>query len=852
MSNVHSFRVYPALPEKLACLRELSNNIVWSWDHTIRSLFRRMDRDLWEESNHNPVKMLGAISQERLELLASDDSFIAHIERAWNVFQDYKNSRTWFDRCGEKHSDMIVAYFSAEYGLTECMPIYSGGLGILSGDHVKSASDLGLPFVGVGLLYQQGYFRQYLNADGWQQETYPENDFYNMPINPVLDEEGSPLQISVDFPGRKVFAQIWEVNVGRVPLYLLDTNIDQNEQDDRDITDQLYGGDRENRIKQEIILGIGGMRALRAMGITPTVCHMNEGHSAFLALERARLLMEDTGLSFSEVKEAARAGTVFTTHTPVAAGFDLFGIDLMDKYFTDYYKQLGLQRGEFLNLGQSLVQPGGPFNMALLATHHASYINAVSVLHSKVSQDMWQGTYPNVPVDEIPIMPITNGIHIRSWLSIDMQRLLENYLGSRWLDEPNDPEFWKRIDRIPDEELWATHIRRRERLVAFARQRLAEQLERRGSSAHEIHIAHEMLNPSALTIGFARRFATYKRATLLLRDGERLRRLLNNPERPLQIIFAGKAHPQDNEGKEFIRQIIHFARQDDIRRRIVFIEDYDITVGRHMVEGVDVWLNTPRRPLEASGTSGMKVLANGGLNLSILDGWWDEGYNMNNEVGWAIGAGEQYGNADYQDEVESNALFNLLEQEVVPQFYDRGADQLPRDWIKRVKTSMMTLCPFFNTHRMVGDYAQKAYFKAHEHYKRLIDEKAQVSRDLADFKSLVRRNWKEIAIEGVSASNGGEFKVGGDFEVTAEVNLGDVAADQVSVELYYGPLDAQKNIIMPRIEPMKFEKKVDGGVYQFKGVVECSSSGLNGFTVRILPKHPSLFIKHQTGLMTWE
>ncbi len=642
MRPSHTFRVIPSLPASLERLRDLAYNLSWAWNHDAIDLFRRLDRDLWETTLHNPVLMLGTIRQERLEEVMADDGFMAHLERVGRDLDRYMQARnTWYSKNCPNGDGARIAYFSAEFGLTECLRIYSGGLGILAGDHLKSASDLGLPLVGVGLLYQQGYFRQYLNPDGWQQEQYPDNDFYNLPLTLERQLSGAPLTVEVEYPGRTVKAQVWRVQVGRVPLYLLDTNVEGNRPDDRDITDQLYGGDSDMRIRQEILLGIGGIRALEILGLRPTVCHMNEGHSAFLALERIRLLMQDCQLTFAEAREAAMAGNVFTTHTPVPAGIDRFHPDLIDQYFSGYYPRLGLSRHEFLGLGRmNPNDPNGYFCMAVLAMRLAYRINGVSQLHGRVSRQMWQEVWPQVPADEVPILGITNGIHPRSWISNDMAGLYDRYLGPRWSDRPADAKIWQQATRIPDEELWRTHERRRERLVTFARGRLRDHLEQQGGSPSEIGHADEVLDPEALTIGFARRFATYKRATLLFRDLERLARILGDKDRPVQLIFAGKAHPQDNAGKELIRQIIHLARRQEFRNRIVFLEDYDMDVARYLVQGVDVWLNTPRRPHEASGTSGMKATANGGLNLSILDGWWDEGYTP--DTGWAIGGGEEY------------------------------------------------------------------------------------------------------------------------------------------------------------------------------------------------------------------
>ncbi|MFN2226108.1 MAG: alpha-glucan family phosphorylase [Anaerolineae bacterium] len=855
MRPSHTFRVIPSLPESLERLRDLAHNLWWSWNPEAIELFRRLDRDLWEDTGHNPVLMLGAIRQERLEQVAEDDGFRSHLDRVYREFDRYmKSSGPWYAKAHPDRAGVRIAYFSAEFGLTESLGIYAGGLGILAGDHLKSASDLGLPFVGVGLLYQQGYFRQYLNPDGWQQELYPNNDFYNLPLTLERQLSGAPLTVTVELPGRQVQAQIWRAQVGRVPLYLLDTNIEANRPVDRDITDQLYGGDDDMRIRQEILLGIGGVRALEALGLRPTVCHMNEGHSAFLALERIRLMMEECQLSFAEAREAATGGHVFTTHTPVPAGIDWFHPDLLDRYFSAYYPKLGLSRHEFLGLGRmNPDDPNGYFCMALLAMRLAHKINGVSQLHAKVSRRMWQEAWPQVPADDIPIMGITNGIHARSWISHDMADLYDRYLGPRWIERPAEQEVWQRVMRIPDEELWRTHERRRERLVAFARRTLSQQLEQRGSRPAEIRQAEEVLDPEALTIGFARRFATYKRGTLLFHDLERLGRIVGDRERPVQIIFAGKAHPKDNPGKELIRQIIHHARRPEFRNRIVFLEDYDMVVARYLVQGVDVWLNTPRRPHEASGTSGMKATANGALNLSVLDGWWDEGYTP--ETGWAIGRGEEYADdqAEYQDRVEANAIYDLLEKEIVPLFYERGRDGLPRGWITKMKAAMRDHAGVFNTNRMVRQYTELCYLPSAARGERLWAEEQRRAKALAAWKTGLGEQWGQIRIGRVwtERANGSDLKVGDQLQVQAEIYLGELKPTDVAVQLYYGPLDASNLIVNGRALPTLIAQSKGKGKYIFAGAIPCRTSGQHGYALRILPAHEDLGGPFEMGLVLW-
>jgi glycogen phosphorylase len=844
------YSVVPSLPDVLKPLFGLAFNLHWEWDPEAIDLFRRLDPDLWEASGHNPVLMLGHIDQHRLQLLARDDGFLAQMERVTDRLDRYLTHHPdWPGVLGQGAGPQI-AYLSAEFGLTECLQIYSGGLGILAGDHLKAASDLGLPLVAVGLLYQEGYFRQYLNPDGWQQERYPQNDFHNLPVQPVLADDGTHLVIAVDFPGRPVRVRIWKVLVGRLPLYLLDTNDPQNGEADRAITNQLYGGDIEKRIQQEMILGIGGVRALARLGLHPSVFHMNEGHSAFLALERIRNLMAEHQLCFEEARVLAGSGNIFTTHTPVSAGSDYFPPDLVDRYLRSYYADFGVTREQFLALGREDAQDQNEsFCTTVLALRLASYRFGVSRLHGRIARNIWHGCWPDVPEDEVPIGHVTNGVHVPTWASIDMASLLERYLGPRWHEAPGDASVWDGVGSIPDEELWRTHERRRERLVAFTRRRLREQRLAVGAPAADVALASEVLSPDALTIGFARRFTTYKRATLLFRDPDRLARLLNDRERPVQIIIAGKAHPADDPGKDLIRQIVHFTRRPELARSVVFIEDYDIVVARYLVQGVDVWLNTPRRPLEASGTSGMKAALNGALNMSILDGWWDEAYTP--EVGWAIGHGEEYNDLEQQDRIEADALYHLLEVDVRPLFYKRGNDRLPRDWIAKVKAAMRAICPEFNTQRMVQQYATQGYMPAAERYASLTAEDGQRTRAVAAWQLRVREQWPEVRIAEVSADSPSSLPVGSTFQVRTSVQLGALSPEDVAVELYEGPLDQQDVIGAPNVIRMTWDGSQDDGVFRFSGAVVCDSSGQHGYTVRVVPHHADLADRFVEGHVRW-
>ncbi len=709
--NIRTFQVFPDVPEPLAPLMELAQNLWWIWQPDGVELFRRLDRKLWDAVHHNPVKLLGTIEQSKLMAAAQDDGYLAHMKRVHDSFKQHLSEPGWFQKTHGEKSKLSVAYFSAEFGIHESLPIYSGGLGILAGDHLKSASEIGLPLAGVGLLYRNGYFQQYLSADGWQQEAYPELDFYNLPVEPMRYTDGSEVHIRVDMPENAVFCKVWRVKIGRIPLYLLDTNLQENAPADREITSRLYGGGTEMRIKQEIVLGIGGVRALEAINVHPSVFHMNEGHSAFLALERIRVLLENTTMTFDEARQMVMATNVFTTHTPVPAGIDTFSPELMLKYFKNYIPSLKLDDEGFLALGRENVSDRKQgYSMAVAAIRLADGVNAVSALHEEVARKMWHNLWPQVPADEVPIGHVTNGIHVRSWLSPEISYVLERYLSSRWFTRPADQSVWEGVMQIPDEELWRAHERCRERLVAWSRQVLKEQLQKRGAAYDDVQMAEEVLDPEALTIGFARRFATYKRGALLLRDADRLRKLLEDAKRPIQFIFAGKAHPADNEGKELIRAIVQFARQPNIRRKMIFIENYDINVARYLVQGVDVWLNTPRRPYEASGTSGMKAAANGVLNCSVLDGWWAEAYNGSN--GFSIGGGTSHADPAINDARDGDDLLRVLEEEVIPLFYDRDADGLPQKWIDRMTNSIATLAARFSAHRMVSDYVEKAYLVA--------------------------------------------------------------------------------------------------------------------------------------------
>ncbi|NOZ62738.1 MAG: glycosyltransferase family 1 protein [Calditrichaeota bacterium] len=851
MKPLKMFAVAPSLPEQLTPLKTLAYNLWWSWNPDAIDLFRRVDWDIWEKSNHNPIKMLGMVSQARFDKLAFDDGFLSHLRRVTEELENYLSGTTWYEKKFGKPENEKIAYFSAEFGLTDCVPLYSGGLGVLAGDHLKSASDMGIPLIGVGLLYQQGYFNQYLNADGWQGELYLKNDFYNMPVQLLRDEHGAKIVIELEFPGRKVFAQIWQISIGRIRLLLLDTNNKNNSLQDRTITSELYGGDGETRIQQEIVLGIGGLRALQKLKIEPDIFHINEGHSAFLSLERIAVAMRKLNLTFSEALELTRSGNIFTTHTPVPAGIDMFSQELVNKYFSEYFKQLNISREEFLRIGGiHYSQNKGKFSMAVLAINLAAYVNGVSKLHKRVSRDMWKHLWPNAPVNEVPISNVTNGVHPGSYISKELASLLDRYLGPAWKTKPGDLSIWARVSEIPGEELWRTHERNRERLVAFARERMRQQSKKRGALPSQLSLADDVLNPEAFTIGFSRRFATYKRATLLFRDIDRLAQILNNKDFPVQIIFAGKAHPKDDPGKQLIKEIIHHLKHERFRQHIVFIENYDIEVARYMVQGVDLWLNTPRRYMEASGTSGMKAAMNGVINCSILDGWWDEAYKP--EIGYAIGSGEEYEDFAYQDGVESQLLYDLLEHEIIPKFYKRGKNNIPRQWVALMKNSMAAICPVFNSNRMTREYAELFYSPSMKNFHLRMENDQRIAREIAHWKKHLRNHWQKIHFVDIAQNEPDNYQVGRSVEITAKIFIDGISPEDIVVEIYHGIPDADHNYISEgRIQPMELTEENGENIFTYRGQVNFDVSGLYGYTLRILPHHKDLLHRHETGLILW-
>lgn len=859
-AQIRSFRVIPDLPEPLAPLLEIAHNFWWSWHPEAASLFRRLDRELWRSTNHNPVKFLGTVRQDILDRAANDRSYLHALQHAYARLQNHLSRASWFQRCYKAESQGVdgasaesprIAYFSAEFGLSECFQIYSGGLGVLAGDHLKSASELGLPLVGVGLLYRCGYFHQYLNADGWQQETYPDLDFPNQPIHRVIDPQTNEQhRVEVELPGRRVTIGVWRCNVGRVPLFLLDTNMPENSREDREITRNLYGGDVETRIRQEIVLGIGGVRALAKMGLAPTVYHMNEGHSAFLALEHISMLREQTSATFDEARQAAAARQVFTTHTPVPAGIDRFSPELVEKYLAPMSDSLGLTFEGLLALGRENVHdPSEFFSMAMLAIRTSDFANGVSRLHGEVSRSMWKSAWPGLTDDDVPIGHVTNGVHARTWISPEYISLFDRYISSSWLEDPTDRDVWSGVTEIPDDELWSVHQEERKKLISWCRRKIREQMTMRGCGIDEIERSATALDPNIFTIGFARRFATYKRANLLLRDRDRLMRLLENEERPVQIIIAGKAHPADAAGKELIREIVNFSSQGGRAARVVFLEDYDIAIARRMIRGCDIWLNTPRRGLEASGTSGMKAAMNGVVNVSILDGWWDEAYET--DLGFAIGRGEKYRDAETQDTIESRDLYNLLERLILPEFYSRELSNVPSKWVARMKDCIRNITPMFNTNRMVAEYAEQYYFASAEAGSRMMANDLEQSRGLSQQIARWRRLWDEIAIEEVKTPIGASVPVRSTVEVQVSVRLGELRPDEVRLQLYHGEVTSLGEMTDCETVDITHKKDLGDGRHLFAGSFTPSQSGRRGFAVRVLPADERLVHPFLPGLITW-
>jgi starch phosphorylase len=827
---LQEFQVSPALPEALSRLPEIAYNLVWSWDHQLRMLFRRLDPAMWR-LGHNPVLMLNRLPQEALERAAADPRYLSLYQKACERFDQYMK-RPPMDLTGPSDAGLLIAYFSMEYGLAECLPIYSGGLGVLSGDHLKGASDAGLPLVAVGLLYQKGYHQQTLNADGWQIERYPVNDPFLMPLRPVM-VGGSELKVSVRIQRGTIVAKVWWVEAGRVKLYLLDTNIPDNPEEFRGITENLYGGDSHTRIKQEIVLGIGGMRALKALGLHPTVCHMNEGHAAFLALERIRDLMDEQKLTFAEAWEATRESNVFTTHTCVPAGIDLFDGGLVWDYLQEFCRAGGITIEQLFTIGRKNTHDSSErFSMAVAAMNTSAFRNAVSLLHGHVSREMWGNLWPGLPASEVPITAVTNGVHLPTMLNGDLASVYDQYLQPDWRERYQDREIWKQVHEIPSQELWESHRRRKKQLTVFVRQQAIAAAERRRAPATEIQRLEDLFDSERFTIGFARRFATYKRATLLFRDPARLKRLLLNPAMPAQIVIAGKAHPQDTPGKGFIREIVQFSRDPEIAGRVIFLENYDLRIAKEMVQGVDLWLNTPRRGEEACGTSGMKAAINGVLNLSILDGWFDEAYETSGC--WAIGGREPY--SEDQDAVHASDIYSLLEGEILPLYYRRDAAGIPEGWLDRVRRCLETTSPQFNTQRMLSEYLNNLYRPANTTFQSMRGAAFAPARQKVQWTAAILNAWDRVQFREITRLDRDKLVAGAPLLLRAVVDLAGLTPGDLRVEAVLGRVGPDGSLEAARVvELVPGEQTAAGTV--FSQVIRAESTGRLGYAIRVSPNH---------------
>jgi len=820
----------------------------WCWSLDAIELFRRMSPRLWEQSGHNPLLFSTLIPQQRLDELAEDKGFLAHLERVKQAFETCTIPRNLYTGASFEANDKI-AYFSMEFGIHESLPFFAGGLGVLAGDHLKAASDLCLPLVGVGLLYRRGYFHQYLDHDGWQQEEYPESNLYHLPVNRATSASGKDIYISVQGPNQQINAVVWKINVGCISLFLLDTNLAENPPEVREITARLYTADSKIRLAQEVLLGIGGMKALKALGVHPIVTHMNEGHCAFAGLERIAQIMETHGVDSKIAMEIATRTTVFTTHTPVAAGHDEFPPHLVKPYLLPFEARLQLTADEMIQWGQPEKSPKeAPLSMFILAQKMAQYCNGVSKLHGRTARRMWAHLWNGRPEDEVPITHVTNGVHIPSWISIENHQLFNRYLGPEWYEKDTEDNVVNRIDEIYDEELWRAHGMSRSRLIRHCRSLMSKQYGRRNAPKYIMNEAETVLDQDALTIAFARRFATYKRAYLLLSDPARFEAIITSKDYPVQFIFAGKAHPRDNEGKELIKRLLHFARRPELRHKIVFLEDYDINIARLLIQGADVWLNTPRRPFEACGTSGIKAAVNGVLNVSILDGWWCEGYAEEN--GWRIGNGEEYEDYGYQDAVESQALYNILEDDIIPCFYNRKDGDLPEQWLKKMKSSMKMAIQQFSAKKMVKQYASLFYMPAARRLHQLAANNAREAKSFFQHHQRLYQNWHELRIERPVRETHGVLRVGKDIRVTVEAFLGNLTPEEVDVELYYGAYKSIDTVETSEVKKMTVNKALDDGKYLFDCQISCDISGRYGFTARIVPRGDDL-IRFTPGLITW-
>ena len=844
--------VNPQLPKRISKLSEIANNLWWSWNTEFLKIFKEIDIDLWERVDRNPVKFLKLVSQEKIEQAAENQSLLKMYDKIVSNFEGYMNSKnTWFTKKYPNNKENKIAYFSAEYGLDETVPIYSGGLGILSGDHLKSASDLGIPLVAVGLLYKNGYFHQKIDGYGNQQSIYKDIDLLNLPINPVKKDNGEDLIITIKIPGKSLYLKVWKINVGRVELYLLDSDIPENDDEMyRGITLRLYGGNQETRIQQEIVLGMGGVNLLKTLGIEPDIYHMNEGHSSFLLLEVMKNIVKEKKVSFDIAKDIAYSKTVFTTHTPVPAGNDIFPMSLIEKYFKGYWTKLGIDKDTFLHLGtkpNDSLESG--FNMGILALKIAGKKNGVSKLHGAVSRELFVDVWPEIATNESPITYITNGVHTCTWLAPNLKELYNKYLTPYWQDNIHIQETWNKIENIPNDELWSENKKRKEKLIELVKENITNNMKANESSYDEISEMTSKLNPNALTIGFARRFATYKRATLIFRDLERITQILNNEDKPVQLIFAGKAHPADKEGQDLIRYIHEISKKPQFKGKIFVLENYNIGIARYLVSGVDVWLNNPRRPMEASGTSGQKASINGVINFSVLDGWWAEGYNAKN--GWTIGTNEEYPSYEIQDDADSNSIYHTLEHKIIPTYYEKNEKGISDKWLEIMKNSIISTGCNYSTSRMVSEYTSRFYMPLINLYETYYKDLSLVA-NFNEWKNMIYLGWKDIKILQANNLNDISIDAGNKIDVTCKVVLPNISVDNVNVEAYAGRITDKGTIENITITPMELNDEDDEkSEYTFKSKLELTTGGNYGYTFRVMPKHEMLPDPENLNLIKW-
>ena len=843
--------VNPQLPKSIEKLGEISENLWWSWNTEFLKIFKEIDIDLWEQCNKNPVKFLRLVDQEKLERASTDPEILRNYRVNVDNFESYMKSRTtWFSKQYPENKDDVIAYFSAEYGLDETLPIYAGGLGILSGDHLKSASDLGLPIVAIGLLYKNGYFNQKINRNGEQVSEYYNVEMDNLPIKPLKDENGEDVIVNIKLQKDKLYIKVWKICVGRVNLYLLDTDIPENKEEYRGITLKLYGGNQEMRIRQEMVLGIGGVKVLQELGINPKVYHMNEGHSSFLVLEAIKQTIKQKQVSFDIAKDIVTAKTVFTTHTPVPAGNDIFPIELVEKYFDGYWKDLGITKEQFLELGMKpRDEIKNSFNMGILALKIAGKKNGVSRLHESVSRELFSDVWPDIAPQESPITYVTNGVHTCSWLAPNLKELYNKYLEPYWQDRIYSDETWKKIDKIPDEELWEAHKQRKVKLLKLVRDNVTSRLKNNGVHYETIREIVSGLNPDALTIGFARRFATYKRATLIFKDLERITQILNDTNRPVQIIFAGKAHPADKEGQDLIKYIHEISLMPQFKGKIFLLENYNINVARHLVSGVDVWLNNPRRPMEASGTSGEKAAVNGIVNFSILDGWWAEGYNTKN--GWSIGTNQEYYSYEEQDLADSESIYRTLEDKIIPAYYNKNEKSISETWIRLMKNSIMSTGGKYSTARMLVDYTEKLYMPLLNLTNKYFSSLENVT-EYNRIKQELYANWNDIKITQENNADNITVDAGNKIKVSCKVELPNIDKDYIQTECYYGKILKNGIVEDINIMPMDLvEENNETKTYTYETKIEMKTGGNYGYTFRVMPKHPMLLDPENLNLVKW-